>query len=254
MHQATLRGVQGRRFEHEEVTSTSDVAFEALAAGTARHGDVHTARSQTAGRGRRGRAWQQEPGAGLALSLVWMPGAPAPSPAGLTMAAGLAVLDACRALGLAGGRLKWPNDLLVADAKLAGVLVESRGLDPAAPHYVVGVGLNVLQQRFSAELEAERAVTSLAREGVEAHLRSAGDAVRAALFERLPTVTADPRGLAHDYLAALGLEGERVRIEIGSEALEGRLEGLELDLGLRIATTSGPRTLLLEHIASLQPL
>lgn len=246
--------MHGRWFEHEEVASTSDVAFEALAAGTARHGDVHTARSQTAGRGRRGRAWRQEAGSGLALSLVWMPGSPAPSPAGLTMAAGLAVLDASRTLGLEGGRLKWPNDLLVGDAKLAGVLVESRGLDPAAPCYVVGVGLNVLQERFPAELEAERPVTSLRLAGVRADLRATGEAVRTALYRRLEAVTADPLGLARDYLAALGLEGERVRVEIGSEAVEGRLAGLELPSGLKLTTTSGLRTLPLEHIAALQPL
>jgi BirA family transcriptional regulator, biotin operon repressor / biotin---[acetyl-CoA-carboxylase] ligase len=246
--------VDGRWFEHEEVTSTSDVAFQALAAGTARHGDVHTARVQTAGRGRRGRGWQQEPGAGLALSLVWMPGPPAPSPAGLTMAAGLAALDACRGLGLDGGGLKWPNDLLVRGAKLAGVLVESRGLDPAAPHYVIGVGLNVLQDHFSSELEAERPVTSLHLESIETDLRAAASAVHGALLDRLAAVTGDPRGLSRDFLSALGLAGTRVRVEVGSEHLEGTLEGLQLGSGLALETATGPRTLPLEHIAALQPL
>ncbi|MCB9903053.1 MAG: biotin--[acetyl-CoA-carboxylase] ligase [Planctomycetes bacterium] len=243
--------MHGRRFEHEEVTSTSDVAFQSLADGTARHADVHTARSQTAGRGQRGRVWRQEADAGLALSLVWMPGPPAPSPAGLTMAAGLAVLDACRALGLVGGRLKWPNDVLVGDAKLAGVLVESRGLDPTAPRYVVGVGLNVLQAGFPDELEAERAVTSLRLAGVAAQLPAAREAVAAALCERLASVTADPRGLADDYLTALGLRGERVRVEVGSRALEGRLEGLDPADGLSLATAEGPRRVALEHISAL---
>lgn len=246
--------MDGRWFEHEEVTSTSDVAFQAIAAGTAQHGDVHSARKQTAGRGRRGRAWQQEPGAGLALSLIWMPGPPAPSPAGLTMAAGLATLDACRALGLAGGGLKWPNDLLAHGAKLAGVLVESRGLDPAAPHYVVGIGLNVLQERFSSELEAERAVTSLLLEGVQTTVPAAGEALHDALHRRLATVTERPDEPARDYLEALGLAGERVRVEIGPETLEGRLEAIELGSGLRIETSHGPRTLALEHISALTAL
>jgi BirA family biotin operon repressor/biotin-[acetyl-CoA-carboxylase] ligase len=246
--------VEGRRFEHVEVSSTSEVAFEALAAGVAQHGDVHTARSQTAGHGRRGRAWWQEPGAGLALSLVWLPDPPAPSPAGLTMAAGLAVRDACAALGLHGAQLDWPNDLMVGDAKLAGVIVESRGLDPAAPHYVVGVGLNVLQSAFPAELEAERAVTSLRRAGVETTVREAGEAVRRALFERLAQVTRDPRGLARDFLGALGLEGALVRVDVGSEVIEGHLEALQLAPGLTLRTAAGPRTLALEHITALRRL
>lgn len=249
--QATLRDVNGRWFEHDEVASTSDVAFQAIAAGTARHGDVHTARSQTAGRGRRGRAWQQAAGEGLALSLVWMPGRPAPSPAGLTMAAGLAGLDACLALGLLGGRLKWPNDLLVRDAKLAGVLVESRGLDPEAPHYVVGIGINVLQSRFSVDLEAERAVTSLRLEGLETTLQAVAEAVRSALWSRLDSVTSDPDGLAGDYLTALGLAGGRVRLDVGTESIDGRLESIELGVGLTLRTAGGPRTLPLEHISAL---
>lgn len=243
--------MERRWFEHGEVTSTSDVAFAAIEAGLAAHGDVHTARVQTAGRGRRGREWVQAPREGLALSLVWLPPAPAPSPAGLTMGAGLGVLEACAALGLADGRLKWPNDLLVRGAKLAGVLVESRGLDPAAPHYVVGVGLNVRQTSFPPELLEERAVTSLALEGVDARLRQAADVLVQCLDLRLSQVVPDPAGLAADYLAALGLAGALVDVEVGGNRLRGRLAGLDLAAGLALDTAQGRRVVALEHVAGL---
>ena len=243
--------MDARWFEHEEVSSTSDVAFEALAAGTARHGDVHTARVQTAGRGRRGRTWHQMPGEGLALSLVWLPPAPAPSPAGLTMAAGLGLHDCCAELGLRGGRLKWPNDLLAAGGKLAGVLVESRGLDPGAPHYVVGVGLNVRQSRFSAELEAEQPVTSLLREGLDVPLRNAAETLREALAGRLAQVTTGPARLTADYLTALGLAGAAVDVTVGSKTTRGRLAGIDLGTGLTLEADAGTRQIPLEHITRL---
>ncbi|HVS19810.1 MAG TPA: biotin--[acetyl-CoA-carboxylase] ligase, partial [Planctomycetota bacterium] len=119
-----------RVLHHEIVDSTNERAFAALAAGTALHGDVHVARGQTAGRGRRGARWVSSAGEGLFASLVLLPAPPAPPAPAITMFAGLALLDALHELGLVRARLKWPNDVVVGDAKLGGCLVESRGFQP----------------------------------------------------------------------------------------------------------------------------
>ncbi|MBI3910967.1 MAG: biotin--[acetyl-CoA-carboxylase] ligase [Armatimonadetes bacterium] len=115
--------------------STNDVALAAIEQGTGAVGDVYLATQQTAGRGRRGRRWVAGPGA-LLLSAIL----PTQQPAeGASLAAGIAVAEAIRALGFPA-RLKWPNDVYLAGRKLGGILVESRGRGNLI---VVGIGLNV---------------------------------------------------------------------------------------------------------------
>jgi BirA family biotin operon repressor/biotin-[acetyl-CoA-carboxylase] ligase len=118
------------RLHLRETTSTNDRA-RALAAAGARHGTLVTAGAQSAGRGRQGRTWAAPPGRALLCSLLLRAYDPL-----LPLRAGLAVAD------LAGeaARVKWPNDVLVADRKLAGILVEARPVDGWA---VLGIGVNV---------------------------------------------------------------------------------------------------------------
>ena len=94
--------------------------------------------NQTNGRGRQGRSWVSRRGEGLALSLV----VPLPLASGfswLPLVAGACLVHAVRAHGVPGASLKWPNDVLVNDKKLAGVLCETVGEGIG----VVGVGINV---------------------------------------------------------------------------------------------------------------
>ena len=66
--------MESRRFEHGVIDSTNEHALGEVEAGRARHGDVHVAAGQTAGRGRRGHTWESPPEEGLYLSMIWMPG------------------------------------------------------------------------------------------------------------------------------------------------------------------------------------
>lgn len=121
-------------------------------------GTVVLAEKQTAGRGRQGRGWLSTPGDSLTFSLLWR-FAPGTSPSGLSLAAGLALVQALEKVGLcdtAPVQLKWPNDLLKDGKKLAGILVE---LVPGAPHAaVIGIGMNLrLPAGMSAELRMQSA-------------------------------------------------------------------------------------------------
>ena len=242
-----------RLVRHERCDSTSERAFAALADGTARDADVHVAREQTAGRGRLGRSWESPPGAGLYLSWIHLPERPA-SPPLFTMAAGVAVLRAVEHLGLQRTRLDWPNDLVVGPAKLAGCLVESRGLDPASPHYVVGIGLNVLQDRFPEALTRERAVTSLVSEGLLVTIDEALSATLTHLGQALERVHTEPRELCMDYLSATSLVGQTVELRTGSEVVSGVPRALDPDRGLTIETAQGTRDFNLAHVLALNPL
>lgn len=111
-------------------TSTSDRARDLAAAG-APHGTLVTAGEQSAGRGRQGRRWSAPAGSALLLSVVVRD-----PPELLPLAAGVAVAEACGP----GARIKWPNDVVLGDRKVAGILTEGR---PQEGWAVVGIGVNV---------------------------------------------------------------------------------------------------------------
>ena len=244
-----------RLIHHAIIDSTNERALTSIATGDALHGDVHLAEGQTAGRGRLGRRWSSPPGEGLYLSFVLLPSR-LPNPAALTMAAGLAVLECVRALGVSAAELKWPNDVLAPEgtklAKLAGILVETRGLDATHPHAVVGVGLNVLQRTFPVELLRERAVTSLARLGLAVTRAAALDALLATLAALLEQAERAPAEIAADYARAGGWLGRSVRVEDARGESIGRLLALTLD-GLELELAAGGRArIALEHAHGLE--
>ena len=113
----------------------------------ARHGavsgDACLAEYQSAGRGRQGRSWVSPFAANIYLSLLWRFPCGAEGLGGLGLAVGVSVLRAIRALGVPDARLKWPNDLVYKDRKLAGLLLEMSSDASGGCHVVIGVGLNV---------------------------------------------------------------------------------------------------------------
>jgi BirA family transcriptional regulator, biotin operon repressor / biotin---[acetyl-CoA-carboxylase] ligase len=151
----------------ERVGSTSDVARD-LAANGAPDGQVVVARTQTRGRGRRGRTWVSLPGQGAYVSVVLRPALRADDTGWLAVLGGVAVVDALESLGLQGLKLKWPNDVLVAGRKIAGVLVEPRLSGGSIEFAVLGVGVNVGQAANDWPPELRETATSCRMEGVAA--------------------------------------------------------------------------------------
>jgi BirA family transcriptional regulator, biotin operon repressor / biotin---[acetyl-CoA-carboxylase] ligase len=124
-----LRGAFGRPYLHAAAAPTTMT----MPGPEAAHGTVALAEHQTAGRGRLGRIWVDEPGSGLALSVVLRPPPPVARWPELTLVAARAV---CGAIGPEAA-IKEPNDVLVDGRKVAGILAE------ATDHVVVGIGVNV---------------------------------------------------------------------------------------------------------------
>lgn len=98
---------------------------------------------QTAGRGRRGRSWLSWGDRSLTFSVRWHFPVAAASPSGLSLAAGVAVVRACEAVGARGVMLKWPNDILAGGNKLGGILIELATSASGAIDAVIGIGLNL---------------------------------------------------------------------------------------------------------------
>jgi len=139
-----LLGEDGARFELEilrQAASSNTLLMQRAAQG-APHGSVLAVELQTAGRGRLGRIWHSGLGSALMFSLLWRFDGGLNTLSGLSLAVGVAIVRALNRLQVRGVHLKWPNDVLTAQGKLAGVLLEAQGdmLGPSA--VVIGVGVN----------------------------------------------------------------------------------------------------------------
>ncbi len=122
-------------------SSSNALLLQRAAQGEA-SGTVLAVEWQTAGRGRLGRAWHSGLGDALTFSLLWRFEKGLAALSGLSRAVGVAMMRALHELGVPGAGLKWPNDVLLNDGKLAGILLEAQGdmLGPSA--VVIGIGLN----------------------------------------------------------------------------------------------------------------
>lgn len=130
--------------------STNRLAAEQAQRGNC-HGRLYIAEQQTEGRGRRGRSWASPFARNLYFSLTWSFTGGAAALEGLSLMVGLAVLKGLAVEGIGGVQLKWPNDLLHQDKKLAGVLLEMSGDASGQCQVVIGVGVNVAMPDNAAD-------------------------------------------------------------------------------------------------------
>jgi BirA family biotin operon repressor/biotin-[acetyl-CoA-carboxylase] ligase len=127
----------GRPHRHFRLTGSTNDEARALAQAGAPSGTVVTAAEQDAGRGRHGRRWSAPAGSALLCSAILRP--LGSDDALLPLAVPLAVCDAVESLGTSAAAVKWPNDVWIGEAKVAGVLIEARPPEWA----VIGVGINL---------------------------------------------------------------------------------------------------------------
>lgn len=114
-------------------------------------GKVLAAEWQSAGRGRRGRAWISPYAGNLYFSVLWRSAGGAAALEGLSLAVGLAVVEALQTLGVSDLGLKWPNDVWQSGRKIAGILLEMQGDATGECQVVIGIGLNVNMPAAPAE-------------------------------------------------------------------------------------------------------
>jgi BirA family biotin operon repressor/biotin-[acetyl-CoA-carboxylase] ligase len=231
-------------------TSTNDLAKAAAREG-APHGATWVAEEQTAGRGRRGHAWVCTAGEGLLFSvLVRVSCAPARiAPAAL--AVGLAVRDAVAtaAPGATVG-IKWPNDVLMGDRKVAGVLVEAVTVGSRVDAVIVGVGINVHTRSFP-EVIADRATSVALASSAPPDRASVLVDVLARIDRDLHIVVGRGLGLLLGRLnAADVLRGRTVRRDLGEATQQGAgaptdqgvAEGIDEDGRLLVRRADGVLT------------
>jgi BirA family biotin operon repressor/biotin-[acetyl-CoA-carboxylase] ligase len=207
----------------DEAPSTQDLAIAAAKAGAPPR-TAYLAARQTAGRGRDGRLWQAPEG-NLNLSVLLRPGASRLIPAQWSLMAGVALHDAITLSAAPHPDLilKWPNDLLLAGAKLAGILIDSSLTPAGTPDWIViGIGANL---RHAPALP-DRPTTSLAGH----HLHTTAAELAPNLLQSLDHWSAQPLAtIIQAWLARAHPPGTPLRVRQGPHMIEGVFETLSPD-------------------------
>jgi BirA family biotin operon repressor/biotin-[acetyl-CoA-carboxylase] ligase len=217
----------GKRIYHFFKTdSTNRVALELGHAGEP-EGAVVLAEEQTAGRGRAGRLWSSERAAGIYVTLLLRPKlAPVQAPL-LTMMAGLSAHAAVEAVTGLAVDLKWPNDLIIGGKKVGGILTEMHAEPGQVRFVIVGIGLNVNQEKFPGELASM--ATSLRMEVGKTQPRME------LLVRLLREFESDYNRMLREGVASVVkrfevissyAHGKRVRVTNGTESYLGTTAGL----------------------------
>lgn len=154
------RQFANRIYTYDEVGSTNASALEMAKSGQPA-GTLVVADSQFQGRGRMGRKWHSPRGKGLYFSLILRPDLPIDRISGLSLVAGLGIIRALKETADCQFQIKWPNDILFRKKKLAGILVEMSAELDRVQFMIVGIGINVNQNRKDFPLGLQRKATSL---------------------------------------------------------------------------------------------
>jgi BirA family biotin operon repressor/biotin-[acetyl-CoA-carboxylase] ligase len=217
---------------HYRLTDSTNERARNLAAAGAPSGTVVSASEQTAGRGRRGRAWAAPPGKALLLSAILRP--LAAEHALLPLAVPLAVCEAVESLAPLRCRVKWPNDVWHEGRKLAGVLIEARPPDWA----VIGIGLNV-------SIEPEEFPSDLRHPATSVGHGVGTDEALTAVCERLgERGDAPPDRVVAEFEARDALRGREVTwTGAGDEEAQGSgvADGIDERGNLIVVTDEGAR-------------
>jgi len=200
------------------------------------HGAVVIADEQTAGRGRAGRAWITPPRSAIAMTLILRPDIPAAHIPALALLGGLAVAEAIERVCGLRAQIKWPNDVLIADKKTAGVLAEATFNGDRLDSVVLGIGVNV-NAGPPIDVPLDYPATCLAAElGRAVDRDRVTDAILSAFEARYPQIGTP--ALATAVTARMALRGQMIRITGWNESCTGMLEGLT-DEGALVVRLAG---------------
>lgn len=190
------------------------------------NGQVCLAERQTAGRGRRGREWISPFGANLYLSVLWRFDKGAGALSGLSLALGVATVRALERVGVSGAALKWPNDVLWAGRKLAGILVELTGETEGPCDVVIGVGVNVNMPSL-AENSIDQPWADVAEIAPVGRNRLAA-ALMSTILECLDEFSREGLdAFSADWRRYHAHEGVTVRLELPGRPVEGKAIGID---------------------------
>jgi BirA family biotin operon repressor/biotin-[acetyl-CoA-carboxylase] ligase len=229
------------------VGSTNSEAMQAAAAG-AEEGEVFLAEEQTAGRGRGGHTWTSPPSTGIYCSVILRPQLAPADALILSMMAGLAAAFAIEQVAGVRPDLRWPNDLLLGEKKLCGILTEMNAEVTRVRYAVVGIGINVNQPEFPPELAPIATSLFIATGKTCSRVQLAAALLQSLHREYFALTTRDIAEARRDVFRRFEqlssyARGKRVHVE-EEGGYEGVTAGLDERGFLRVETATGTRTVL----------
>lgn len=233
--------VVGRQIQvFQETSSTNEVALRLAVDGVA-EGAVVFAEHQSRGRGRLGRAWFDFTGKSVLMSLLLRPTLRPPEAARLTIIGAAATAWAVEKLTNIKPSIKWPNDVIVGEKKLAGILTEMRAETDQIHHLVLGIGLNVNQTKTDFPEELRQRCSSLRILTGQVWNRAE---VAAALLKELDRDYQRMKAgrfakIAAEWQSRCATLGRQVAVQFGKSTIHGRAEAIDGDGALLLRTGSG---------------
>ena len=244
-------GISSQRYGGDEMgissQHSSEMSSQHLPGTSPRHslenadGLVIFAEYQSAGRGRLGSRWESPRGASILCSVAVVDQARELDGGELSLLAAVAARDAVASCTEIVPTIKWPNDLLVSGRKLGGILVEARVYHNEVRAYVVGIGINCLQQKGHIPMALSGKATSLELESRQAIDR---DAVAIALLQELDRWLAAPGdwtcdALRREWLARCEPMGRRVLLRHGGKVYSGSMVDIDPTAALVVQLDEG---------------
>jgi len=232
--------VGGRVLAFDTIGSTNDHLL-ALAREGAPEGIVVIAETQTEGRGRFGRGWSSPPGCNLYFSVLLRPSLSPASLPQITLVAAVSLCETLRETTDLDVRVKWPNDLVIGEKKICGILTEMTTRGKAAGAAVLGVGLNVNMEDALIPEGLRGIATSLCCEAGRRFDRSA------LLRRLLVSLDGDYRLFLREgfepfrdrFAEHSSILGKEVRVEAAGRRMEGKAAGIDREGMLLVATEGG---------------
>lgn len=219
---------------------------------------VCIAEVQNAGRGRRGRSWVAPFGSGLCMSLAWQFLEAPPAFSALSLAVGVASVNAFRRLGVQGVGLKWPNDLIWQNRKLGGILIEMRGESAGPAQVIIGIGINMhMPGPVRLQLAEQQAVLIADVHEIMRDRTPTRNALGVALIDEIVTMlqTFKDRGFApfaDEWRRLDTLADAHVKVISGTESTFGTARGVEID-GSLLVEVNGQLRRFVSGEVSLRP-
>lgn len=223
----------------EETDSTNEEARKLAMEGYP-HGTLVVADSQTGGKGRRGRSWHTPKGSSIAMSLILKPELEAEHASMLTLVQAMAVAEAIEENCGLKARIKWPNDILVNEKKVCGILTEMNMEGTKISSIIVGTGINVNQDSFPEDIS--EIATSLKRESGKVQSRENLIECICRLFEKYFEMfmeSKDLTGILEEYNSRLISKGRMVKVLDPKEEFVGEALGINASGELLVKKESG---------------
>lgn len=223
----------------EEIGSTNEEARKLAFAGYPQ-GTLVIADSQTGGKGRRGRNWHTPKGSSIAMSLIVKPELEAEYASMLTLVQAMAVAQAIEEMCGLKAQIKWPNDILVNEKKVCGILTEMNMEGTKISFIIIGTGINVNQESFPEEISD--IATSLKKESGNVHSREKLVECICKLFNKYFGMFMDSKdlsGILEEYNSRLISAGRMVKVLDPKEEFVGQALGINASGELLVKKESG---------------